>query len=250
VTRIALASWGAVAPGLSDEVTWRSWAAAPAPLRGDVRPDVSFLPAMQRRRCDTLSRTMLAAVNACCDEPQRASALSVFASRHGSFATTVEMLESLARRQPLSPTNFSHSVHNTQAGLFSIWSGNQQVAQSLAARNETFQQGFLEAVCLLDRAGERPVLFVTGDEALPEPVAGLSDDPHPPYAVALLLWPEGGPGGALELTLEAEPAAGDAPAWPPAVEFLRWWLRGEKELRLPAAPGAFVWRANARVTPG
>ena len=243
MTRLSIESWGAVAPGLDDAAGWRAWASAPEPLRGEARPDVSFLPAMQRRRCDTLSRMMLAAANACCPEADRAEALSVFASRHGSFGTTVQMLESLARDEPLSPTKFSHSVHNTQAGLFSIWSGNQQVAQSLASRNETFEQGFLEAVCLLARAGDRPVLFVTGDEALPEPVSHLSEDPDPPYAVALLLRPEAGPGDVVELDLDARHEPPPAPAWPKAIEFLRWLLTGEATpLVLAAPPGAFVWR--------
>jgi hypothetical protein len=215
---------------------------------GDVKPDVKFLPAMQRRRCDGLSRMMLSVANACCDEATRAEALSVFASRHGSFAGTVDMLETLARDEPLSPTQFSHSVHNTQAGLFSIWAGNHQVAQSLASRNDTFEHGFLEAVCLLARSGGRPVLLVTGDEALPEPIAHLSDDPDLPYAVGLLLRNEGA-GDALEFSLEqgthelwdSEAASGPAPRWPKAIEFMRWWLGGDEALTLGEAP-RFLWR--------
>jgi hypothetical protein len=243
VTRVCLERWAAIAPGLDVAApAWSDWARAPRPFPDDdVQPDMKFLPAMQRRRCDPLSRLMLAVANACCDDETRSEALSVFGSRHGSFGTTVSMLEALARDEALSPTAFSHSVHNTQAGLFSIWADNQQVAQSLAARNETFQHGLLEAVCLLARSGGRPVLFVTGDEALPEPVARLSDDPHPPYAVGLLLRAEDDPrasGGTFELALE--PGGEDAQplGWPPALEFVRWWLSPEQTLRLgPACPG-------------
>ena len=189
---------------------------------------------------------MLAAANACCDESLRGEVASVFASRHGSFTTTVAMLEKLARDEPLSPTQFSHSVHNTQAGLFSIWAGNQGIAQSLASRSETFEHGFLESVCLLARSRGRPVLFVTGDEALPEPVAGLSDDPGPPYAMALLLAQAGqddGTGGVLDFDLEyPEHDHAPRPAWPKALEFLRWWLSEEDELRLGAPPRSFLWR--------
>jgi hypothetical protein len=215
---------------------------------------VGFLPALQRRRCDTLSRLMLAVANACCPDGTCNDVASVFASRHGSFGTTVSMLERLARDEPLSPTAFSHSVHNTQAGLFSIWSGNQRVAQSLASRDATFEHGFLEAVCLGARSPGRPVLFVTGDEALPAPVADLSDAPAPPYAVALLLGVEAGASAGadsmnatMEFGIEPEPqVAFEPPAWPRAVEFLRWWIAGDELLCLGAAPRSFTWRRPPR----
>jgi len=251
VSAVVLASWAGVAPGLDlDPEAWRAWARAPRSFAGvpETRPALDFLPALQRRRCDTLSRMMLAVANACCDETSRREASSVFASRHGSFGTTVAMLEALARDEPLSPTQFSHSVHNTQAGLFSIWAGNRQLAQSLASRNETFEHGFLEALCLLARPGGRPVLFVTGDEALPEPLAHLSPDPHPPYAVGLLLRAVDAAGAdaapALEIALSASgaDAGGAAPDWPPAIEFLRWWLGDEPSLALGPAPRRLVFR--------
>lgn len=247
---VVLDGWAGVAPGLDLQPEgWRDWAARPRSFAGapETRPSLDFLPALQRRRCDTLSRMMLAAANACCGEADRGEALSVFASRHGSFGTTVAMLETLARGEPLSPTRFSHSVHNTQAGLFSIWAGNQQLAQSLASRAETFEHGFLEAVCLLARSRGRPVLLVTGDEALPEPVAQLSDDPHPPYAVGLLLRATTdaarSSGRTLGFALETDPEAASAPLpWPPAIEFLRWWLGDEERLVLGRAPRRFVFQ--------
>ncbi len=250
MTELWLQGWAAVAPGIdvaSDHAAWQAWAADPRPLRGETRPDVKFLPAMQRRRCDGLSRMMLAVANACCPESLRGDALSVFASRHGSFDTTVSMLETLAKDEPLSPTQFSHSVHNTQAGLFSIWANDQQLAQSLASRNETFEHGFLEAVCLLARSGGRPVLFVTGDEALPEPVAHLSDDPHPPYAVGLLLGSQPVETGGAGIRFDLETGQGADPqlAWPRALEFVRWWLAKDECLALGDSPRRFSFRRQS-----
>lgn len=257
MTAVRVAGWAGVAPGLDVlSESWRDWARDPRPFTGlpETRPELGFLPALQRRRCDTLSRMMLAVANACCDEADRREALSVFASRHGSFGATVTMLETLARDESLSPTRFSHSVHNTQAGLFSIWTGNQQLAQSLASRNETFEHGFLEAVCLLGRARGRPVLLVAGDEALPEPVAHLSADPHPAHAVGLLLRAPDAAAtdGCLDFELEAGAGAG-GPAeplpWPPAIEFLRWWIGDEESLSLGRAPRRFVFRRRQPARP-
>ena len=54
----------------------------------------------------------------------------------------------------LSPARFSHSVHNTQVGLFSIWARNPLPSVSVAAGAETFAHGFLEAVGRLQREPE------------------------------------------------------------------------------------------------
>ena len=243
--RIAITRAAGLAPGLSSPSEWQAWARAPRALDGPVTPEMGFLPAMQRRRCDDLSRMMLAAANAVCDEGERGEVAAVFASRHGSFGTTVSMLEVLARDEALSPTRFSHSVHNTQAGLFSIWAENRHPAQSLASRDRTFEHGFLEAVGVQGRSPGRGVLFVCGDEALPEPVAHLADDPHPPYAVALLLAEADSGSGCVELDLE--PAAAEEAthlAWPSAIEFLRWFFGDEPALRLASDGLAFCWRRS------
>jgi hypothetical protein len=199
---------------------------------------------MARRRCDDQSRAMLQVAHACCEADLRGQVACVFASRHGSFATTVSLLEDLARDAPLSPARFSHSVHNTQAGLFSIWAGNRQPSTALAAREETFAHGLLEAACLVRREPERPVLLLVGDEAVPAPLEPVAGRAHGTHALALRL----GPGGSLCLRLEppagrADPGAAraGAAAWPPALEFLRWWLSGDATLRLPSPLHTWVF---------
>ena len=111
---------------------------------------------------------------------------------------------------------------------------------SLASRRETFEHGFLEAVCMLDRSRGRPVLLVVGDEAPPESLAALSDDPYVPYAVALRLARDG-EGSAVELRLERSAAGATRPAWPSALAFVEWWLSSQSELRLEHPPREWVW---------
>jgi hypothetical protein len=169
-----------------------------------------------------------------------ASAATVFATRHGPFATTVALLEELAAERPLSPTRFSHSVHNTHAGLFSIWAGNQQPSPSLAARGETFAHGFLEAACRLAREPGRPVLLVAGDEPTPEPLRALDPDACGLHAVALLLRADG---DGERVALRLENGAGGPPqsGLPDALCFLRWWRSGERELVLARAERTWIW---------
>ena len=233
-------SWAAWSPGLEDAASWRRWCLDPKELECHGRPDAAFLPPMLRRRCSALARIMLTAAFECCEEAERSGVATVFASRHGNINESIGLLERLAHGQPLSPTRFSHSVHNAQAGLYSIAAHNQQASSSIAAQEDTFASGWLEAATLLSRAPERPVLLVVGDVPLAATFATLVDEPEASYAVALLLeHPSDGRGVRLSL----EPAAEDPHRlrWPDAVEFLRWYESPEPRLVLGAGLRRYAW---------
>ncbi|SDR34561.1 Beta-ketoacyl synthase, N-terminal domain [Pseudomonas cannabina] len=56
-----IARWHAWAPGLASVDDWRQWSHHPTLLEtGDEAPDVSFLPAMQRRRLGRMARMAFA----------------------------------------------------------------------------------------------------------------------------------------------------------------------------------------------
>ncbi len=243
--RVRVAQWAAWTPGVEDRTAWKAWCRAPHPLGRDGSPDVAFLPPLLRRRCGRLSRMMLKAAFACGTSDALAAVPTVFASRYGDTAATVALLECLAREEPVSANHFSHSVHNTQAGLFSIATGNRQAASALAAGRDTFGCAFLEALGGLRRAGGGPVLFVIGDEPLPPVFAPFVDAPQAAYSVALLLELHEGP-AAITLSLGDDPAAAGelsgTPAWPQPVEFLRWLLSDEPTLTLASPRRRWTWR--------
>ncbi len=229
-----LRGWSAWAPGLESADDWITWAGAPYPLAAEGVPDAKFLPAMLRRRCTPLSKILLKVAAEGCPEEEREGVRTVFASRHGSINESVGLLENVARNERISPAIFSHTVHNAQAGLFSIAMGNRQASSSLAARDDSFGCGLLEALGHLEREPERPVLFVMGDVPLDPVFAALVDEPACAYGVGLLLDPGEGE-GRLEVGLErAGPDAEPLP-WPPAVEFLRGWLAGESSFTVASA---------------
>jgi hypothetical protein len=240
---VRLRRWAAWSPGLEDTESWRRWSDSPGELESEGGADASFLPPLLRRRCGPLARGMLAAVFACSDEDERGSVATVFASRHGNINESIELLERVARRQPLSPTRFSHTVHNAQSGLFSIAAGNRQAASSIAAQEETFGCGWLEALTLLERRPERAVLLVVGDVPLAPDFAQLVDEPPGAYAVALLL-ECAGDGPPLAFRLEAGTGEPRRRRWPDACEFLRWWHSDEPRLTL--APGRRRWQWEKR----
>ena len=86
-----------------------------------------------------------------------------------------------------------------------------------------------------------PVLVVVGDVPLAETFAPLVDEPATPYAFAVQARRAGdGPGIALALAARAG-AERERPGWPPALEFLRWWLSTEPRLEQTSRSGAQRW---------
>jgi len=153
----------------------------------------------------------------------------------------------VVRREKLSPATFSHTVHNAQAGLFSIAAGNRAASSSLAAQEDTWTAAFLEALAFLERDPRAPVLVVVGDVPLAETFAPLVEEAAVPYAFAAqLAAPGAGPGVELELVPARDSAPAAAP-WPPALEFLRWWLSGESQLEQRNRASVARWR---KVDPG
>jgi hypothetical protein len=146
------------------------------------------------------------------------------------------MLAKIAQGERLSPAKFSHTVHNAQAGLYCIAAGNRQASSSLAAREDTFGCGWLEALTHLEREPDRPVLYVMGDVELAPAFARLIDEPPSSYAIAFLLARDDAGEGALRLDLAGSDPAPKT-AWPHAGEFLRWMLGDTDELSL----GRFHW---------
>jgi hypothetical protein len=174
---------------------------------------------------------MLTAAFGCAEPDELARLRTVFASRHGSINESIGLLENVVRREKLSPATFSHTVHNAQAGLFSIAAGNRAASSSLSAQEDSWTAAWLEALCFLERDPSEPVLVVIGDVPLADTFAPLVSEAATPYAFAVQVAAPGrGPGVTLELTSDGRTGTLPVLPWPPALEFLRWWLSDEKSL--------------------
>ena len=227
--RVRIDNWAAWSPGLETQDAWRTWATSPEPLGCEGVPEVKFLPPAIRRRSTGLTKMMVRAGFDCCGATLRSDVRTVFASRHGAIDIAVKILANIVTDEPVSPTQFSHSVHNTQAGLYSIAAANRQASSSLAAEADTFASAFLEALLHLERAPQTPVLVIVGDEPLPEKLLPLVDEPAAAYAAALLLSADD---TGIEFRLNSSDTAPEALtplAWPQAIEFIRWWASQSRE---------------------
>ena len=208
-------------------------------------PDVGFLPPLLRRRCSRLTRMMLHVAYAVCPAEQRSTLPIVFASRYGEATATLGLLQTLARREPLTASVFSHSVHNTQAGLFGIATSNRAMASAVAAGPDTFGATFLEAVVAAHRGGGA-ALLVVADEPLPGPFARFQEEPPTAYAVALLL-------GVSGVCVDFAPGVGTPcpdRSRRDALRFVGWLGSTEPCLTLGAAtPYTWTRRADAAASP-
>ncbi|WP_248805702.1 beta-ketoacyl synthase chain length factor [Pseudomonas sp. MWU13-2100] len=213
-----IAQWRAWAPGLESVDDWQAWSLQPCvPAPSDAAPDVSFLPAMQRRRLSRLAR-MAFSVGWPLAEGHAQLPL-VFISRHGETPRTFEILCDLAADQPLSPTQFSLSVHNAVIGLWSILRGETSEMTALAANGDGLEHGMLEAAALLAE-GAPAVLLVITEEQPPEAYRHWIDDVPFPYALGLLLTP----GDEWQLSLESGTDEQRQSEWPHALDLLRTLL--------------------------
>ncbi|MDD5033512.1 MAG: beta-ketoacyl synthase chain length factor, partial [Methylococcaceae bacterium] len=159
--------------------------------------DVSFLPMMQRRRLSPLAKAAIAVAWNCRD--QESELPTVFYSAHGESHNYFALLSDLADAADLSPSGFSHSVHNAIAGLYTLYSGTRSPYLTLAGGPEGLFSAFLEAAGLLLETSYPKVLLVWYEQALPEVYRSYVAGPSATLALAMRLGRSGQGGLRLHL---------------------------------------------------
>lgn len=243
--------WAAWAPGLHEREAWQAWSRAPFAPVGDDTPALPEVPAMQRRRIERLGRM---AVQAAwwCSQAEAAGVPLVFASRHGDVQRSFELLEQLARGEPMSPTHFGLSVHNAIAALYSIVRGERGNYLALAAGRATTEAALVEVAGLL-ADGAPEVLLVVYDARPPTVYADFLDEPDPFYAWSWRVR-TAGEGARLSLAWAADTAGTDATgctdtvdvagSLPAGLDVLRFLL-AEERIREHRVEGLhWTWRRH------
>lgn len=228
--------WHASAPGISDAAAWRAWAQQDQdidPAAPHAKP--SELPMMTSRRLNSGSR--LAVDGGLAMLRRHAPDAVLFTSRHGELERNNRILEALATVQPISPTDFAMSVHNSSVGNLTIAAKQPLVSSSLSAGQDTFQQGLIEVLTLF-QAGYQRVLMVDFDGLLP-----TFYHPHlpvnlPTWAWSLALVLEAGDG--LQCETQAHDAREEAPL-PQGLQFLRGYLKGDAAFNVAGERSDWRW---------
>lgn len=138
---------------------------------GDPKPDLSFLPAMVRRRLTELEKAAISV--AWRTTAGKIDFPVVFASRWGEIATTLKLMRQMHDEGEMSPAGFSNSVHNAAPGYLSLFAKSAMPYTAIAACENTREMGLLEA-----SAYPGKVLFIYAEEATPDMYA-----PHFPGAI-------------------------------------------------------------------
>ena len=141
-------------------------------VAGEASPPPStLLSATERRRTGLAARLALIVAQQASDMAGIAPGAipSVFATSNGDGAVVHTILEGLAADQPVSPTQFHNSVHNTAAGYWSIATGSQQATTCLACHDATAAAALLKAMAEVQTEC-RPLLLCVYDVPLPAPL--------------------------------------------------------------------------------
>ena len=177
-----------------------------------AKPDVSFIPPLERRRLTGVER---AALSVAWQVRPEGEVPVVFASRWGEIGVTLKLMEQFHADREMSPARFSASVHNAAPGAFSLLTHNHAPYTAIAARERSLEAGLLEALAQGEaaRSASGPyqgsVVFVFAEEATPAFYAPAFGPLQPACALAVRLEP-GGPCRADFRSAECSPVSFDA----------------------------------------
>lgn len=136
---------------------------------GEAREDVApagdmAIPGSVRRRLNKFGRS----VGNVASEFMSSDPLIVFASRYGDAERAVGILQEIAAGEPISPMQFSLSVHNAVSGVLSIGWKNTEMQSVISAGEQTFEMGLTESYSLALAFPEKEILLIYADFPLPE----------------------------------------------------------------------------------
>ncbi|WP_425918829.1 beta-ketoacyl synthase chain length factor [Acinetobacter sp. TSRC1-2] len=186
-------------------------------------PALAQIPAMQRRRLSGIAKLALnSAIQSLNSEPVD---YIVWASQYGDEHKTLKILADVLQDQTPSPTQFSTSVHNAIAGLYSILCQDATPSTSLAA---SWSEALIEAYAWL-KTNAQPnarVLVVYYDEALPAIYKEFQ--PFSAFAISAVISLE-----APNLQLDIDALTYHRHKYIDAQNFYDFWQQSEQSLEHP-----------------
>lgn len=181
---LEIENWSAWTSGIETPEQWASFFTnnESLPSSKDVeKADVSFLPAMQRRRLSPLARAAFFVSKQCSQE--QPDCPSIFCSSLGESPRTYSLIESIAENDDVSPMAFSLSVHNAISGQFGILFNNTKPTTAIAPSGGAYISTLADALGQLEEGAES-VLIVCYEETVPTFYQPYIESVKHPLAVA------------------------------------------------------------------
>lgn len=191
------------AAGLTTSEQWQQFAQTGLCPEAELElPPLKNIPAMKRRRLSPFAKLALHCGMEAAGEYQEYID-TVFSSRHGDLHRTAALIQNVADKEQMSPTQFGLSVHNAAAGLFSIYTGNKAPISAIAAGESSFMAGLVDSLAKMKANQLDRILYVYTDLIVPDIYLPYVSDKEQSVSIALLLTPEP---SAFSLELSAEEA--------------------------------------------
>lgn len=162
------------APGLASPEDWMAWAEGKKQIACTAEsPALSFASPLFRRRLSQLSKMTVQVVHDALLQTGCGDIKLVFVSLRGELNREFSINEKLIEEGEVSPAAFSLSVFNAPVALATICSSLKSGYSVIFPAREQFAQGFAAACAPVLCGAEKQVLFVYGDELVPEQYASL-----------------------------------------------------------------------------
>lgn len=180
----AIKKFSAWSPQLSNQSDWLQFFESNTLPEDEQKPDLSFIPAMQRRRLSPLARAALYVIHQVAGD--LTSYPSVYCSQYGESQRTYSILEDVAKGDDVSPMAFSLSVHNAISGQAGIYFNNTEPTIAIGTDEQGYLNALTDALGLLHE-GKEHVVVVFYEEQQPEFYQTQQHAPNFACATALLI---------------------------------------------------------------
>ena len=160
------------------------------PTEAHLKPDVSFVPMLTRRRLSYISR-MVVLVSDQISRDNEGNKLTpckvTFASQFGEISQQLKISQTLLDTGMVSPAHFSLSVFNASIANASILETNTAGYSAVFSGKDAFTTGLTDCIAALESESADTRTFIFADELIPETYAPVAGVPYPNAVCAIAL---------------------------------------------------------------
>ncbi len=176
------------APGLGnlqDFIDWKNGSKS-IELTNDS-PALSFTTPLFKRRLSQLCKMTVQVVHDCLEQTQCGDIKQFFVSLRGEINREFTINEKLIQENDVSPSAFSYSVFNAPIALATLACNLHSGYTTIFPSQRNFLQAVRTCIAGITGGTEDKILFVYGDELVPEVYGSLRPEDNTPLAFAFVI---------------------------------------------------------------